>query len=121
VVSTSTSGGEMNRQDLVDQVAEAQKAVKAAEDYRDALVSQLGPNIKPGDVLEGKTHRIRVRDRAVLVAERLQERVSKALWLRITVRKPVADLYRAEIKRGRLSQEDIDASSKRSRMWVEVL
>jgi hypothetical protein len=106
---------------LVDQYVELVQERDRLQELIDGLDSLMLRSHKPGDVLAGTTRKLRIRDRAVLKADKLQKLVSKAMWLRITVRKPSADLYKAEIKRGKLNQSVIDEASDRSAQWIEVL
>jgi hypothetical protein len=104
----------------VDEWVRLKRAADRAAERLDAATADLLPTLAVGQELEGRTAKIIKRDRAVLQPGVLVTHVSDALWRRITERKPVADLYRAEVKRGRLEQSTLDKSSTRSRPWLEL-
>lgn len=110
----------MDRRKVVDQWAELDTEIKKLSRQRDALAKQL-TGYPSGTELDGYEHRVRVRDRAVLQAEKLRERLSVAMWTRITKRVPVADLYKAEVRRGKLSQDLFKECSTRSEQWLETI
>jgi hypothetical protein len=107
--------------ELVDQYVDLVRERDRLQELIDGLDGHLLKSHKPGTELDGTTRKLRVRDRSVLKADRLQALISKAMWLRITVRKPSADLYKAEIRRGKLDQAVIDQASDRSKPWIEVV
>lgn len=111
----------MDNRAMVDRWRELDQQMAALKREQDALVALLVKGKPSGTELEGHTGRVRIRDRAVLQPTELESRLSPALWRRITKRVPVADLYRAEIRRGKLPQDIIDASSTRSKAWLEAL
>lgn len=110
----------MDQKTLVDQWVELETQISQLKRLQDAIVSAL-PKSPSGTELEGHTARVRVRDRAVLRPELLEAKLSATLWRRITKRVPVADLYRAEVKRGKLTQELLDQCSIRSKSWLEIV
>lgn len=106
---------------LQDEWIAAYRAAERAKEKLAAIEAQLLPTMVVGQELQGKTAKVRKRDRGVLKPERLHTAVSNALWTSITERKPVADLYRAAIRRGRLTQDILDQASDRSKPWLELL
>lgn len=111
----------MDVKTLVDQFAEASRIADDAKRRVERLQVELDSHIKVGAELEGHKYRIRKRDRRVLRPERLQQAIPVSMWRRITKRVPVAALYKAEIERGRLTEQQLDDCSDRSRTWLEVL
>jgi len=107
--------------DLVDEWIKLKRAAERAQERLAEVEAQLMPTMAVGDVLKGRTGDVRKRDRGVLIPALLEARLSARRWQMITVRTPSAPLYRAEIKRGRMSEEDITESSKRSKPWLEMI
>jgi hypothetical protein len=107
--------------DMVNEWIAAYRAAERAQEKLDALTAQLLPSMAVGDILEGKTAKVRKRDRTVLQPDRLKSEITTSLWTRITERKPVAALYKEAIKRGKLTQELMDGCSTRSKSWLELL
>jgi hypothetical protein len=107
--------------DLVNEWIAAYRATERAQEKLNALTAQLLPTMAVGDTLDGKTAKVRKRDRAVLQPKDLQAAISTSLWTKITERKPVAAYYNEAIKRGQLTQEIMDGCSTRSKAWLELL
>jgi hypothetical protein len=106
---------------LADDWIAAYRDYERAKERLDAVTSQILPTMAVGDVLAGSTGKVCKRDRAVLKPERLQLAVSTSLWTSITERKPVATLYKAAVRRGRLSEVDLVNASDRSKPWLELM
>ncbi len=111
----------MDRKAMVDQWRELDRQMSELARQKDALTAELVKDNPAGTELQGNTGRVRVRDRAVLVPAKLEAKLSPALWRRITRRVPVAALYKAELERGKLSQDVMDAASTRSKAWLESI
>ncbi len=107
--------------DLVNDWIAAYRAAERAQEKLEALTAQLLPTMAVGDILDGKTAKIRKRDRAVLQADDLRNAINTSLWTKITERKPVAAYYKEAIKRGKLTQDIMDQCSTRSKAWLELL
>lgn len=110
----------MDERQLVDLWSDLDKQIKELVRQKEAVEKALGPQ-KAGTELQGHTKRIRVRDRAVLKPEELEQRVTPHLWRRITKRIPVADLLKAEIRRGKIDQQTVNECSGRSKIWFETI
>jgi hypothetical protein len=110
----------MDQQELVDQWVALDEQIKALTRTKEALEKALGDH-KPGTELEGHTKRVRVQARSVLKPDQLEQRLAPGLWRRITKRVPVADLLKAEIKRGKISQDIVDECSVNSKTWFKTI
>lgn len=104
----------------IDEWIKAKRAADKATERLEALSAALMPDLPFREAQKGRTGSVIKLDRAVLQPGVLVTHVSDALWRRITERKPVADLYKAEIRRGRLTQSTLDESSIRSKPWLEL-
>jgi len=111
----------MDIKDLVDQYVAADAAYRAAREHRESLRRLIEPHLQVGQELAGTDRKIRRRDRRVLVPAKLKAKVSNSMWTSITERKPVAVLYNAAIKRGKLDAALLDECSTRSETWLEVI
>jgi hypothetical protein len=105
----------------VDEWVAAYRAFERAKDKLTAIEAELLPTMAVGQVLEGSKGKVRKRDRGVLKPDRLRDKISSSLWTSITERKPVAALYKAAIQRGKLTQDEIDQCSDRSKPWLELM
>lgn len=114
----------MDMDALINEFCSVDDQIKALEKRKDQLKAELVPvlqqassvnNVKLTSSL-GKSVRLWIkRD---VQADLLQPLISKAMWLRITKRVPVADFIKAEVARGRLDVSIVDASRKESRPSV---
>lgn len=110
----------MELPDLVDRWVDLDKQIKDLIKQKEAIMKAIGPQA-PGTELQGRTRKIRVRDRAVLKGDRLELRVTPAMWRRITKRVPVADLLKAEVKRGKIDPDTVTECQDRSEAWFETI
>lgn len=110
----------MDAQELVDQWATLDKQIKELIRQKEAVERQLGTQT-PGSELQGITKRIRVRDRAVLKPDQLEQRLTPHMWRKVTKRVPVADLLKAEVIRGNIDQDTVNECSGRSKYWFETI
>jgi hypothetical protein len=110
----------MDRAKLVDRWIELDTLMREFKREKDAITTEIGG--EPGDVIEGSMgKKVRRRDRSNLDPAKLKAAVSTSMWTAITERKPVADLYKYMIRKGKLSQETIDGCSTRTESWLERL
>lgn len=109
----------MNQAELVDQWVDLDQQIKALTRQQKAIEECLGAQ-QAGTTLVGVNKRVLVRDRAVLKPDQLEDKVSPAVWRRITKRVPVAGLLKAEVLRGKIDQDTVDACSGRSKVWFEA-
>jgi hypothetical protein len=110
----------MDELDLVDRWVELDQQIKKLVREQEAVAKALGSQT-PGTELEGRSKRLRVKDRAVLKPELLEQRLTPSLWRKITKRVPVADLLKAEIRRGKIDQDTVNECSTRSKVWFEAI
>lgn len=104
---------------LADEWLKAKRAVERAEAKLRAIEAQF-PAKPVGTILEGETGKVRYCGRCMLIPDLLKVRVSASMWTSITERKPVAVLYHAAVRRGRLEQSVLDECSKPTKQWFEA-
>lgn len=109
----------MRQTDMIDRAAQLLKLRKEVEAELEGLTASLTVGRKRGDMLQTSNNKLRVCSRDQLIPSLLEEAVSPAMWRRITERKPVAALYKAEQQRGKLDPAIIVASSEEVRKWLE--
>jgi hypothetical protein len=106
---------------LADDWIAAYRDYERAKERLETVAAQILPTMAVGDVLAGTTGKVRKCDRGVLKPEKLRLAVSTSLWTSITERKPVAALYKAAVRRGTLSEVDLEKASDRSKPWLELM
>lgn len=104
---------------VVDEWLKAKHELSAVEAKLKAIEAQL-PVMSVGDVLEGETGKIRLKDRAQLNADRLYESISLQMWTRVTKRVPVSALIKAEIIRGKIDEKAVSKCYDRTKPWIEI-
>lgn len=109
-----------NTEDLAKRWAQLAARRKKLQEEIEAVERELMPRMKPGDEIAIGTKKVKMRDRRQLNDEELEERVSPETWEAITVRKPDALLIKLALRSGRISANDIDDCSRRTRPWLEV-
>lgn len=106
--------------DYIDQWTALQDQIDQLKAQQAVIASKLMENMDVGDTWQSKTgNTIRKCDRGNLVPDRLREAVTPQMWVKITERKPVAVLYRAKVKEGKLDQSILDAATERTKPWLE--
>jgi hypothetical protein len=110
----------MDQKDLVDHWIHLDKQIKELTRQQAAVEEALGKH-PSGTELSGHAGKIRVQDRAVLKDDMLKAKISDHLWRRITKRVVVADLLKTEVKRGKIDQNLINASTVRSKSWFKTI
>jgi hypothetical protein len=103
---------------LVDEVLQAKRDLDVAQAKLDALTAQL-PDAPVGTILTGDTGKLRVCGSSRIDPDLLKQRVSASMWTSITERRPVAVLYHAAVRRGKLDQSIIDECTKPTKKWFE--
>jgi|ERR1044072_3374797 hypothetical protein len=111
----------MDTKQAVDDYAVKSQQLAELKREVDALDARLNAVSKVGDELQGHKYRIRRVDRAVLDPTLLEQAIPATLWRRITKRVPVADLYKAEIVRGKLTNDTMQACQGRSKSWFKIV
>lgn len=107
------------RSKVADEWLAAKRDVELAQARLDAIEARF-PEMSVGDVLEGSTGKVRKCGRSMLVSDLLKAKVSPSMWTSITERKPVAVLYHAAVRRGKLDQSTLDECSKPTKTWFEA-
>lgn len=106
--------------DYIDQWTALQDQIDQLKAQQAVIASKLMENMDVGDTWQSKAgNTIRKCDRGNLVPDRLREAVTPQMWVKITERKPVAVLYRAKVKEGKLDQSILDAATERTKPWLE--
>lgn len=106
--------------DYIDEWNNLQTQIEALKARQNIIAEKLLENMDVGHTLQSKTgNKVRKCDRGNLIADRLKASVSPQMWVKITERKPVAALYKAEIQKGKLDQSIVDAATERTKAWLE--
>jgi hypothetical protein len=104
---------------LIDAWNDLQTQIDVLTAERDSIAEKILPNMQVGDTIaSAKGNKIRKCDRGQVVPDLLKAKVSPAMWRKITQAVPVAALYKAELKRGTLAEEVMDACTKRTKPWL---
>ncbi len=102
----------MDVQAQVDQYLALDKQIAELEKQKKEIAKNLLSVSQIGDVLEGSSGKVRVQQQNILDDSVLREKISASMWTRISVRKSVAALLSAEVKRGKISEDIVNASRK---------
>jgi len=111
----------MDRDKAIAEWVRLKRERDAIEERMKELEDQLMPMVDVGETLTAKTGEVIVkRDRGVLDPARLEASVSVGIWRSITRRTPVAALIKAQVIKGKLSQNLVDACYNRSKPWFSI-
>lgn len=110
----------MDQQNLVDLWIDLDEQMTKLKREIDRVEAELGQP-PAGTEIKGSVKSIRVQDRAVLKPDKLEQRLTPALWRSVTKRVPVADLLKAAIKRGKIDQQTVNDCSDRSNTWFKAI
>lgn len=106
--------------DYIDQWTELQDQIDALKARQTVIAEKLMENMSVGEVWQSKAgNKIRKCDRGNLIPDKLREAVTPQMWVKITERKPVAVLYKAKVKEGKLNQSVLDGATERTKPWLE--